>query len=410
MLMKRTLTLITAAILVFSVFAADGNILAKAANLNTFNAKEFIAVKPHGFISSSRTPSTVTLKWEKTDGADGYRVQMKKNGEYVTVGETEKTSLTLTGLKSAKTYYLRLRAYMKDGKKTVFGKFSYLHACTSPVSVAVKSALSDNRKVTVKWKKQKCTGYQLQYSKNSDFSSRKSKTIAEAATTAYTTVKLSSNKKYYFRMRAFFVCDGKKYYSGWNTFTVRTDKGYKTTSKGYKIETKNGITYVDGILIANKTYSIPKSYAPGGLTKECSSAFSKMKKAAARDGVNLFIVSGYRSYDTQKRIYNNYVAKDGKALADTYSARPGTSEHQTGLAMDLNSLKSSFANTKEGKWLQKNAYKYGFIIRYPKGKQNITGYVYEPWHVRYVGADRAKRIYKSGLCLEEYYGITSKYK
>ena len=74
------------------------------------------------------------------------------------------------------------------------------------------------------------------------------------------------------------------------------------------------------------------------------------------------------------------------------------------------SFKSSFGNTKEGKWLQRNAYKYGFIIRYPKGKQNITGYVYEPWHVRYVGADRAKKIYKSGLCLEEYYGITSKYK
>lgn len=181
------------------------------------------------------------------------------------------------------------------------------------------------------------------------------------------------------------------------------------TSKGYKIETKDGVTYVDGVLIANKTYSLPKNYG-SGLTKECSDAFSAMKAAAANDGVKLEIVSGYRSYETQERIYNKYVAKDGKANADTYSARPGTSEHQTGLAMDLNSLSTSFGETKEGKWLAENCCKYGFIIRYPEGKQNITGYIYEPWHVRYVGTDKATAIYESGLCLEEYYGITSEYR
>lgn len=180
------------------------------------------------------------------------------------------------------------------------------------------------------------------------------------------------------------------------------------TSKGYKIETRNGVTYVDGVVIANKTYSVPKDYG-SGLTGECSSAFNKMQAAAKSEGITLTIISGFRSYDTQNRLYNNYVAKDGKAKADTYSARPGTSEHQTGLAMDLNSLYTSFGDTKEGKWLADNCYKYGFIIRYPKGKESITGYIYEPWHVRYLGTDLATKVYNSGLCLEEYYGITSRY-
>ena len=185
------------------------------------------------------------------------------------------------------------------------------------------------------------------------------------------------------------------------------------TAKGYDLAEKNGVTYVVSpygyTLIANKTYSLPASYAPGDLTEACAAAFRKMQQAAWKDGIDLYIVSGYRSYSTQQRIYNNYCARDGKAVADTYSARPGHSEHQSGLAMDLNSLYASFAYTAEGRWLAANAYKYGFIIRYQKNKQAITGYVYEPWHVRYLGEALAADVYQSGLCLEEYFGITSSY-
>ena len=185
------------------------------------------------------------------------------------------------------------------------------------------------------------------------------------------------------------------------------------TAKGYDLAEKNGVTYVVSpygyTLIANKTYSLPASYAPGDLTEACAAAFRKMQQAAWKDGIDLYIVSGYRSYSTQQRIYNNYCARDGKAVADTYSARPGHSEHQSGLAMDLNSLSASFAYTAEGRWLAANAYKYGFIIRYQKNKQAITGYVYEPWHVRYLGEALAADVYQSGLCLEEYFGITSSY-
>ena len=134
-----------------------------------------------------------------------------------------------------------------------------------------------------------------------------------------------------------------------------------------------------------------------------------MFAGAANEGISLWVASGFRSYDTQNWLYNNYVAMDGKAAADTYSARPGHSEHQTGLAFDLNIVADYFAFTQEGVWLANNCWKYGFIIRYPAGKDGVTGYKYEPWHVRYLGTDLAKSVYESGLTLEEYLGITSVY-
>lgn len=121
------------------------------------------------------------------------------------------------------------------------------------------------------------------------------------------------------------------------------------------------------------------------------------------------VCSGFRSYSTQKSLYQKYVKRDGQAVADTYSARPGYSEHQTGFAFDINRASMSFEGTKEAVWLEQNAYKYGFIMRYPKGKESITGYQYEPWHYRYVGVERAQKLFSSGLTIEEYYGITSVY-
>lgn len=184
-----------------------------------------------------------------------------------------------------------------------------------------------------------------------------------------------------------------------------------TSSKGYTIKRINGVYYVNDILIANKTYDLPSSYAPGGLLKIFTNAFYTMQTDAATQGIVLSVISGYRGYYKQNNLYNNYVNKDGKKLADTYSARPGHSEHQSGLAADINSLNQNFINTAEGKWLNNNCYKYGFIIRYPQGKENITGYMYEPWHIRYVGVEVATALYNNGnwISLEEYLGITSQY-
>ena len=184
-----------------------------------------------------------------------------------------------------------------------------------------------------------------------------------------------------------------------------------TTTKGYKIEYNNGAYYINGILVANKSYSLSSNYNPGGLTSVFMTNYNKMNEDAKNEGINLKIISGFRSYSTQKTLYNNYVNRDGKAAADRYSARAGHSEHQSGLAADINSLEQSWENTKEGKWLNDNCYKYGFIIRYPKGKESITGYMFEPWHIRYVGVDVATAIYNNGnwSTLEEYLGIDSKY-
>lgn len=195
-------------------------------------------------------------------------------------------------------------------------------------------------------------------------------------------------------------------------FTLKVlEKKVNKTSKGYEIKVINGVTYIEGILIANKTYSLPSTYG-NGLTQETLNAFNNLKADASVLGLSLINASGYRSYHDQKYIYNNYVKKDGQTNADTYSARPGHSEHQTGLALDLNSIDISFDSTPESDWVKNNCFKYGFIIRYPKGKEHITGYMYEPWHLRYIGIDLATKLYNSGnwITLEEYFGIDSKYK
>ncbi|MCM1529491.1 MAG: M15 family metallopeptidase [Alistipes sp.] len=187
-----------------------------------------------------------------------------------------------------------------------------------------------------------------------------------------------------------------------------------TSSSG--IKEIDGITYVNGILIANKTYGLPETYNPGGLTSETYQAFSELAAGAANDGLSIYISSGFRSYWDQDSIYNNYVAQSGQATADTFSARPGYSEHQTGLAIDVNEISDAFIGTPEAIWLEEHCTEYGFIIRYPKGKQQITGYKYEPWHIRYVGKTVAQQVKDAAaaagdpyLTLEEYLGIDSYY-
>lgn len=212
-----------------------------------------------------------------------------------------------------------------------------------------------------------------------------------------------------------FTLKVKKKATKKTTTTTSQTQTYKdttfTTSKGFSGYTKNGLTYINGILIANKTYSLPSTYQPGGITTATKNAFNEMQAAAKLDNINLVIKSGYRSYKTQKNTYNYYVKRDGTKKADTYSARPGHSEHQTGMAIDLNIVNDTFHNTKEAKWLSNNCYKYGFILRYPSGKTNETGYKYESWHFRYVGVDLATKLYNNGnwITLESYFGITSQY-
>ena len=192
--------------------------------------------------------------------------------------------------------------------------------------------------------------------------------------------------------------------------------GTYTTKTGKTLEIRDGIAYADGILIANKSYSLPKSYTSPYLSAETEQAYYQMKNAAQKAGHTLTIKSAYRSWNDQDYIFKGYVRDDGLEAALTFSARPGHSEHQTGLAMDLVTSSSEAARTPAIKtildWLNENAAEYGFILRYPENKSDITGYIYEPWHFRYVGKDLAKNLYNNGdwITLEEYFGIDSVYR
>ncbi|MDO4864602.1 MAG: D-alanyl-D-alanine carboxypeptidase family protein [Ruminococcus sp.] len=189
-----------------------------------------------------------------------------------------------------------------------------------------------------------------------------------------------------------------------------------TVKKSSGTEVVNGITYIDGILIANKSYPLPQDYNPGGLTPETNAAFQELVDGAAKDGVTIYLSSGFRSYDLQSQIYNNYVNAYGQSTADTFSARPGYSEHQSGMAIDVNIIDDSFIGTPEAIWIEAHCNEYGFILRYPFGKQDVTGYKYEPWHIRYIGKENAEAFRKEAdkrddvnLTLEEYLGIDSYY-
>ena len=177
---------------------------------------------------------------------------------------------------------------------------------------------------------------------------------------------------------------------------------------------RNGITYLSirghEMLLVNKTYHLPSNYG-SGITPETQSAFGDMAAAARAGGHPIWIVSGYRSYSEQANIFARNVRRYGsEEEANRISARAGQSEHQTGLALDLAGseneiLTFEFANTPTGQWLAAHCAEYGFILRYPEGKTWATGYVFEPWHFRYVGVELAQILTDSGLSVEEYAGL-----
>jgi len=187
------------------------------------------------------------------------------------------------------------------------------------------------------------------------------------------------------------------------------------------------------MVLVNKENSLPDGYAPEDLVrpnvlfsfgeqdieksylrKEAAEALQLLFAEGKKSGIDLFAVSGYRSYDRQVAVFNAEVSKYGEEKAIQAVAFPGSSEHQTGLSMDLSSqsanfeLSEQFGDTVEGKWIANNAHHFGYILRYPKGKEDITGYKYEPWHFRYVGKEAAAVIFDKQLTLEEYFKIVQK--
>lgn len=198
---------------------------------------------------------------------------------------------------------------------------------------------------------------------------------------------------------------------------VNSNLDYEYYTNVQKADTSKG-----NLILVNKYYQLDSNYVPSNLItidtkygyaqqlqKEAYDAFVKMADAAAKEGLGLYIRSPYRSYNTQLGLYQSYVQQNGQKEADTYSARAGYSEHQTGLAVDVMSKSNvvadlgTFESTNEFIWIKNHCHEYGFILRYPKGKENITGYIYEPWHYRYVGTEVAKKITELNITYEEYY-------
>lgn len=174
------------------------------------------------------------------------------------------------------------------------------------------------------------------------------------------------------------------------------------------IELPDEPTVIDGILLANKQNPLPSDYAPG-VNPDAQDAFGAMRAEALKSNIDLTAFSTFRDFARQKELYEGYVAKDGQEKADRYSARPGFSEHQTGLAFDIGEsgaeqhwAAASFGDTEAGKWVADNAHRFGFILRYPEGKEQLTGYMHESWHFRYIGKEAAKEIYDADITLEEY--------
>lgn len=184
------------------------------------------------------------------------------------------------------------------------------------------------------------------------------------------------------------------------------------------------------LAVANKSFSLPKDYYPKDLTvpdvrfpfeedhpkkqmrKEAAEALESLFSAADDAGIQLFAQSGFRSFKRQEEIFTAFAKQDGIEVANKYSAKPGESEHQTGLVMDVTSksanfkLSTAFGDTDEGIWVAENAHEHGFIVRYPKGKESITKYDYEPWHLRYVGIKAATDMKNNDKTLEEYLSIS----
>ena len=209
-----------------------------------------------------------------------------------------------------------------------------------------------------------------------------------------------------YSVHLYYMLDGKRTYITETTATVPQSNESHVTGK----LTNNGSYYsvrgkYDDIIIVNKKHGLSKDYNPGE-NPTAKAAFVRLRDDMINQGLNVGrSYSGFRSYDYQKTLYDNYVSRDGQAAADRYSARPGFSEHQTGLVFDLTDKSGNLLeDSRASQWLKDNAHNYGFIVRFQAGKEASTGYMPEAWHIRYVGKE-AKDIHDSGLSLEEYFGI-----
>lgn len=226
------------------------------------------------------------------------------------------------------------------------------------------------------------------------------------------------DSKYYIEKNLDTYLEYKEKYPNMEYNEIISIINVKANTDWYSKVTDSDLTK-NNLVLVNKFHSLSSEYVIEDLTEmsvtyaysgkmlrtEAYAAFKSLSNAAKKAGLTIIATNTYRSYTAQEKTYNAIKSSNGREYADSYAARPGHSEHQTGLAVDVGTLKSdvNFVDTEEFTWMQEHAHEYGFILRYPEGKENITGFSYEPWHYRYVGIEVAKEIKKAGITFDEYY-------
>lgn len=371
---------------------------------------------------------SVKVTWASVKGATGYRVYRQNPGQtnwtYIkTVKPCQYIDKNVTNGSQYRytvkaTYSIFYSGHYSDGK--------FLKYIATPVT---QNAVTYPDKLVFNWGSIKGVSFYRVYRRGVGEGWTR---LADVKGTTYTDKTVKKGQKYRYTVKAF----SGSFTSGYDSegvllkyMGVNGQNVYGKNAKYQRPGTINNPTVIKidedkwNLTVVNSGYRIPSDYEPDlvyvcgsgeRLDRDVAVQYEKMYKAAAKEGVYLTPCSGYRSYSLQERNYNRkvqyyknqgYTTAQAKVKAATIIMPPGSSEHNLGYAMDIVCVDEWFEDTKEFKWLQKNAANYGFIMRYPKDKQHITKVTYEPWHWRYVGVDAAKAMKSSGLTLEEYMGV-----
>ena len=361
-------------------------------------------------VTSTPGSTTVKLDWEKVSGADGYRVYVKVDDDWQTAGEyVTETSFTVENLTPVESYKFAVCSYMQTDSIALSDLTEHEAYTVTEAPKTTIELLSKNQISLTFESVDGAEGYQI-YRKINSGKIELYEAYDEASSL---NIILEADNYYTYAVRGYITVKGETVYGEFNPVSVHCG----AVEDRIVVDPSEGEWY---LVLVNKTRELPLNYsveldaiADGySIDSRVAVYYNKMYADAEKDGINLMPVSGYRSNAMQKEIFEEtvegYINDEGmsqdeaEAKTATEVLSPGTSEHNLGFAVDVGCAEGYFEDSEAYVWLLENAHKYGFIERYTKEKQSITGIIPEPWHWRFVGVEYAGKIKQSGLCLEEY--------